>query len=660
MELSELIVPSIAPSDCGARTPNEHSLACSSGKWKLRLVQKRLIARARWLKENPRDSTVCVGACGCGKSAGVAYFYWELYAAKLARWLLWVVPNETLAKQVRKAITEYLGPRYHIHLPCSDPDDRVGHALAKNGKECPIIQHHENPYCLGVVLTYQQLIKTVRCEDGLSQRAAALWVQRMSAASKAERDSGRWGGTLVVWDEGHHLADPKDNFEPEDPTDQDDGEAVDVSARPWGVVAHEIHHGLVIDDDGGNGRGHSLITTGTLERDDHYGLPNVYYCADHDPKNASCSECSSTSGQDTFVGPSKVVLGPGRRAMRMPHVHVEVTYKEAYDEGSLKRIVSLPLAVSSTWFKRGPDGESTGKPITKDTDDPSLPRAELNRAIRTANSRSEEATVEAMRHWLWWREETGSPWLMLVVCRNQEAAADLALRCMAMNKTVRVGLAISVTGRNGKAAFDKWKAASGDQTSGRKVLKKFRGGAYDILVTVNMAQEGYDVPRISHVLFLTDFRTCVYCLQTFMRGARACLDDKIPAQDQPCFICTLSDNKALAYVETLERMISLVRPALVGYMPAPTHENRDEKKKRVDEIIPVGAKLKRGRKAPEHTRPKTEDEQRRADIWKWLKNFPKHQAHLRKQYGSPRYLSGNELLKAWSYAFWLADRIGSL
>jgi Helicase conserved C-terminal domain len=70
-------------------------------------------------------------------------------------------------------------------------------------------------------------------------------------------------------------------------------------------------------------------------------------------------------------------------------------------------------------------------------------------------------------------------------------------------------------------------AVSDDGSDASKAIKGYRLGKTDLLITVGMAYEGLDLPRMTHVVVLTQFRTTEYIEQTLGRITR--VDEKAGA-----------------------------------------------------------------------------------------------------------------------------------
>lgn len=96
----------------------------------------------------------------------------------------------------------------------------------------------------------------------------------------------------------------------------------------------------------------------------------------------------------------------------------------------------------------------------------------------------------------------------LVVCMSQKEARRL--KHIAKDMGLRVGIAIS----------DGDDTVTDNALAAIRKFKKVGAGAYDVLITVQMAYEGLDVPPISHLVCLTHIRSWPWIEQMLDRGTR--------------------------------------------------------------------------------------------------------------------------------------------
>lgn len=90
-------------------------------------------------------------------------------------------------------------------------------------------------------------------------------------------------------------------------------------------------------------------------------------------------------------------------------------------------------------------------------------------------------------------------------------------------------------------------AISDDPDSHRRI-KRFRKGESNILITVQMAYEGLDVPEISHVLNLGRIRSHAWMFQLVHRATRSVSSDRIPYQHQVAKIFGPADREMLHFI----------------------------------------------------------------------------------------------------------------
>lgn len=623
------VTPSEAPITlCGQSMPSGGpAFERKTKKWLLRIIQSRMVTRARSVLETGEAVTVAVGTPGCGKTPGGLFFSWELLASGEYRFVIWVVPNATLQKQLcgdRRDgtlgdVQKFLGTSFRLEAG-ENKKDTVNPA---------------DPFCLGSCVTYSMLNQP---------GAAELWIDRIKKWCEVAKQLGRSCKVLIVWDECHHLADTSKQFMVIDPTDPQYAEAPKGrSFRPWCAIAHKFHKAFVVD-----AGGHSLLLTGTPDRDDQCAIPLATYCQNHDPDgNEACAGTVKASGGGLVAETDVKDEDGNERKKVVLHVHVECTFEEAYEEGSLKMVELLPCPAKSTWLEK----DSPERTVRTDAD--GLNDDDASASLRTALSIEgyrQAVAREAVDHWRDHKSRTFDFWLMLAICDNQKSAAMLAVY-MKQTLGMTVGLAISGGSEgNGEEAVRIWEASGEEFEDGRKVLEKFKKGHYDVLVTVAMAYEGYDVPRISHLVLLTDKRTFGYVIQAVMRGARACPEATrmgLIAQKQVCFVNTPDDERIRSHVAGLES--SLVKLGHIDYLEEPQEGGGG---RRVPRITPVAAELvtPTPRKPRAKKQQAAESDDRYAkDLKAWTKKAPGLVTMLNRRFPGWRTFTGAKAHNVWAF-----------
>lgn len=144
-----------------------------------------------------------------------------------------------------------------------------------------------------------------------------------------------------------------------------------------------------------------------------------------------------------------------------------------------------------------------------------------------------ELIDNAIRHWLKYRAERYRS-RMLVLCSTIQEARDVADY---LEHHLKAGEVVVAVGEDKEAS---------------KKLTRFRASNEgDILVTVKMASEGFDVPNISHVVVLSVERSITYLDQCLNRATRVNYDCGLPWAKQAAYIFMPKDGAGCEYVETI-------------------------------------------------------------------------------------------------------------
>jgi len=617
-----------------------------TGAWSFRLIQERMGLLARIFL----PFMFVVSAPGTGKTAGILFAFWEMLAIGRSRYLFVVVPNRAILVAFQQAVKDYIGPMF-----------KLVEGTNKNSGRCI---DPEDPFCLGVIVTYQALNQP---------ESVNKWIDSMNAAVARANRLGRPGGVFLVFDEGHHLANTRRQHTCVDDTDPN-VVTEESSFRPWCAVAHKLYAEFVV-----RLGGFAILATGTPDRHDGHALPIVYYCADHDPdKNHACAGSARISDVTrSFI----------RKGRMIPHIHAACSYQEAYEEGSVKRLCVVSFPAKVKYLENGEKKYgATNKAGATDRETRNVLHAAL--AIGPVDPTDENDSTDSLRylfdamrgsirHWKQWRLDTFHFWRFLGICPGQKTAARLA--AFVLNELgVNVGLAIS----GDKEAMEIWKAAGGTVESGAEALEKFKAGDYDALISVAMASEGYDVQEISHVGFFSNYRTETFSIQSFTRGVRACMRAiarGMKSQDQICFICMPADSIAMEHLENFQ--VGLSSGSLAKLMEEPGgdesgddgsgEDGEEESDEAYERIKPIDAKLLAAYTASAMTASLrslmlmkkdlklstkvdvapvvSDDERRMNDLKEWTRGAKGLQGDLNKRYHGWRNFKGAELMKVWSF-----------
>ena len=158
------------------------------------------------------------------------------------------------------------------------------------------------------------------------------------------------------------------------------------------------------------------------------------------------------------------------------------------------------------------------------------------KALRTflASMTTRNELIEnAVAHWRQYRADRYRS-RMLVLCSTQQDARDVADY---LTHVVRAGEVVT---------------ALGDEPDAAKKLNRFRSmNEGDILVTVKMAFEGFDVPNLSHVVVLSVERSVTYLDQCLNRATRVNYECGLPWEKQAAYIFMPKDGAGCQYVESI-------------------------------------------------------------------------------------------------------------
>jgi hypothetical protein len=120
----------------------------------------------------------------------------------------------------------------------------------------------------------------------------------------------------------------------------------------------------------------------------------------------------------------------------------------------------------------------------------------------------------------------------LIITHSQKSARDYKTEILKICPRATIKIAIS------------------DEPGSSDILKKFRDGDGDVLITVGMAYIGFDAPRISHIALLTYIRQSTWIEQAIARGAR--VFQKYPYSIQRCVVYAPNDPLLVDIVKKIE------------------------------------------------------------------------------------------------------------
>jgi hypothetical protein len=146
---------------------------------------------------------------------------------------------------------------------------------------------------------------------------------------------------------------------------------------------------------------------------------------------------------------------------------------------------------------------------------------------------AQHVTRRMLEVWAAYRKTRNPTAQALVIVESQNSARDYMKWIKDEYPHARVALAIS------------------DDRGATGVIRRYRAGKLDILVTVGMAYVGMDAPAVSHIALLAVFRTRGWIEQATARGVR--VNPKAgPWNGQRCVVYTFDDPLMRAIIEQIE------------------------------------------------------------------------------------------------------------
>lgn len=265
---------------------------------------------------------------------------------------------------------------------------------------------------------------------------------------------------LLILDEPHHMFERnnRDSLSNEDLTDSDDQE---MTIETWSdKVAPMVESATAV-----------LFMTGSMTRHDRQKIAFLEYEKRED-------------------------------GLEYPVFDVKYTRAEAIREKAVRKI-ELRSVGGTASYKKEKSGDVRHYEVDIDKID-DYTKTDALRTIFAPGEWRDRLIDQAFQDWVAYRESpNGFLSGLLVVCHSQNAAYQ-AQAYIQQKYKVLVDI------------------ATNDTPESHKTLKYFREGktGADILVNVSMACEGFDAPRLTHLIYLTDIRSNVYQEQTWARAQR--------------------------------------------------------------------------------------------------------------------------------------------
>lgn len=273
---------------------------------------------------------------------------------------------------------------------------------------------------------------------------------------------------LLILDEPHHLAD-------------DDG-------RTWVTAVRALVDRAT----------HTLLMTGTIERNDRIRIPFVEYAE--------------------------------RDGRLFPRIDIPFTRRTALAE---RAVLPMDFTYQDGWAHFVDGGDERRVEISKASEE------DVSKVIATFLGRTEYRDALLRRGLDHWTAHTSNvyPSRAIVICARQEMAKDVA-RFITDHYKAQVALAIS------------------EDADSHRTIRQFRHGKRgQVLVTVGMAYEGLDVPDCSHLIYLHNTRSVPWIEQAFARVTRVdgkAVDAGVGYELQFGFIVVPDDPRMRAVVEEMK------------------------------------------------------------------------------------------------------------
>lgn len=159
---------------------------------------------------------------------------------------------------------------------------------------------------------------------------------------------------------------------------------------------------------------------------------------------------------------------------------------------------------------------------------------------------------------------------LLVVCAGQAQARDMLRH---------------LRGRGLRALI-----ATIDEGNAKDNIRRFKAGAADALVTVQMAYEGLDVPGITHIACLTHIRSAPWILQMIARGWRYDPSGG-PYEAQRCFVFVPNDSEMLAVIDRIKGELNRARDSSEGDRQQPGNDTQQQDDHWPEPVVPIASSV---------------------------------------------------------------------
>jgi superfamily II DNA or RNA helicase len=216
---------------------------------------------------------------------------------------------------------------------------------------------------------------------------------------------------------------------------------------------------------------------------------------------------------------------------RRPVFDVRYTRRDALDERAILNVSVDICDGDATYWHKMKRHEHTLSTV---------PTSEQSRALRTVLNDPDyrdRVLFEAIDGWEKHRDTVNARSRMIVICDTQPMAKEVARviqkRTAANGRPWAVALAIT------------------ENPDAKSELARFRDSrAGDVLVTVQMAYEGLDVPDCTHLVALTKIRSRPWLEQAFSRVTRFDYAAGIPWENQCAYLYVPNDPDMVAFLSS--------------------------------------------------------------------------------------------------------------
>ena len=209
---------------------------------------------------------------------------------------------------------------------------------------------------------------------------------------------------------------------------------------------------------------------------------------------------------------------------REPAIDIKYTRRDALDEQAITNVsVKICDGEARYWHRFGAQRHLLQN-ASGEEEKRSLRALIVDEAYRNS------VIDEALKEFAQYRSMRNARARMIIVCANQEHARDVD-KYLKSDGSYRSVLAIS------------------NESDSHRRLSRFRDKREgDILITVAMAHEGFDVPDCTHLVALTQIRARAWLEQAFSRVTRFDREAQMSWEEQCAYLYAPSDHSMMSFL----------------------------------------------------------------------------------------------------------------